>query len=111
MKPGERVRMLRRLGIFLLIATMFDMSRSASANESPRVSDEEVEAETQNQSAPSQMNCQNTFSILNGTYWCHTHCWNAQGLYAGGDLTVIQTANPHEAMMKCQEGITLESVE
>lgn len=103
--------MIRRLGIVLLIATMVDSSRPASASQSPSGSSDEDRGEARNRPDPSEMTCQNTFSILNGTYWCHTHCWNAQGLYIGGDLTVMQTANPHEAMMKCQEGQALESAE
>jgi hypothetical protein len=104
MKTAIPLIRVRILGVLILIATLHDLSQTATASQSTGDSDGEIGAEVRNRSDASKMTCQNTFTIVNSTYWCHTHCWDAQGRYAGGDLTVMQTGNPHEAMTECQDG-------
>jgi len=104
MKIANPLIRVRVLGVLILIATLHDLSQTATASQSNGISDEVIAEEAPIPSDASKMTCQNTFTIVNGTYWCHTHCWDAQDRYAGGDLTVMQTGNPHEAMTECQDG-------
>jgi hypothetical protein len=94
--------------IFLFILILVGLPSFVSA-ESTHTTLDHREADTvPNLIDPKLPTCQNTFSILNGVFWCYTHCMNSLGQYVGGNLTVMKNDNSHEAMMKCQSGQILD---